>query len=109
MREPLAIESHQPLSEFWGKFLIENPVDGTLLVLIPEGEFIAGGPGDDEGKGAFKVTLPAYYLAVHPVTNAQYKQRATGRRQKQIGAKRCGKVIVSSREGGSSGGLRELA
>ena len=85
MRGPLAIEDHQPLRD-WGTgghdIIIENPKDGTLLVLIPAGEFIAGGPGDREGKGAFKVTLPVYYLALHPVTNAQYKLfvDATGHR-----------------------------
>jgi formylglycine-generating enzyme required for sulfatase activity len=52
---------------------IRNAKDGTRLVLIPEGDFLAGGPGDDEGGEVFKVHLPAYYLALHPVTNAQYK------------------------------------
>ena len=46
---------------------------GATLVLM-RGKFLAGGPLHEEGDGPFEVFLPAYYLAMHPVTNAQYKE-----------------------------------
>ena len=54
--------------------LVENEKDGTPLVLIPAGDCVVGGRGSDEGGEAFRVTLAAYYLALHPVTNVQYQR-----------------------------------
>ena len=65
------------------QWLIENSVDGSLLLLVPGGKFSAGGSGSDEGGGPpFAVELPGYYLGIHPVTNAQYLRfvEATGHR-----------------------------
>ena len=62
----------QLLADVDGQMLI-NPKDGTPLVRIPAGEFLAGGNEHlDEGGRLFSITLPTYYLAVHPVTNQQY-------------------------------------
>ena len=64
------------------EWLLENPMDGTPLLLIPGGPFLAGGQGQhDATRDPFYATLPAFYLALFPVTNGQYKRflDATGR------------------------------
>jgi formylglycine-generating enzyme required for sulfatase activity len=54
------------------QWLTENPKDGSLLLLVPGGKFLAGGKGRDEGGQTFAVDLPPYYLAIHAVTNVRY-------------------------------------
>ena len=51
---------------------IINEKDGTQLVLISEGEFWAGSRREGEGGRPFSIKLPAFYLAIYTVTNAQY-------------------------------------
>lgn len=63
--------------------LIENDKDGSLLLLVPGGRFLAGGHEENEGGGEpFPVDLPPYYLGLHTVTNRQYMRfvEATGYR-----------------------------
>ncbi len=57
-----------------GQHIIEHPKTGMLMVLVPAGKLIFD---TDE------VDLPAYYVAVHPVTNAQYARfvAETGHRE----------------------------
>jgi formylglycine-generating enzyme required for sulfatase activity len=46
---------------------IVNEQDDSVLLLVPAGRFLAG-------KEKFAVELPALYLGIHAVTNAQYKR-----------------------------------
>ncbi|MBM4089554.1 MAG: formylglycine-generating enzyme family protein [Planctomycetes bacterium] len=50
------------------QWLVQNKKkDGSILLLVPGGKFLAG-------DWKFPVELPAYYLGLHPVTNRQYKR-----------------------------------
>ena len=85
------LSSLDPASAIWREAaacpgaepVIENRKDGSLLVLVPGGTFLAGGGGEYEGKGApFAVELPAFYVGLTCVTNAQYGRfvKTTGHR-----------------------------
>lgn len=65
------------------QWMLENPKDGSLLVLVPGGKFIAGGPRSDEGKGAFPVELPAFHMGVTAVTNAQYARFVRAKKHRE--------------------------
>jgi formylglycine-generating enzyme required for sulfatase activity len=54
--------------------VVVNAKDGTILALVPGGRFRAGGAQEDAGGSQFQVDLPAFYLSVTPVTNAQYNR-----------------------------------
>jgi len=59
--------------------LVENPKDGSILLLVPGGKFLAGGGGHNEGDGPFEVEIPGLYLGIHAVTNEQYALFLTAR------------------------------
>jgi formylglycine-generating enzyme required for sulfatase activity len=55
----------------------EHPRDSSLMVLIPAGAFQMGLPDDDllaeeHEKPVRRVELPAFWIDVHPVTNARF-------------------------------------
>jgi formylglycine-generating enzyme len=66
--------------------LIVNEKDGSVLVLVPEGDFLAGGRADGGGGALLKVRLPACCIGLTTVTNAQYARfvRETGHRAPEI-------------------------
>ncbi len=53
--------------------LIVNEKDGTILALVPAGEFEMG-DGEDSSNPRHAVYLDAYYIGVCAVTNRQYKK-----------------------------------
>jgi formylglycine-generating enzyme len=56
-------------------FLVEHEKTGMLMVLVPSGKFLFGDRGKMQGKSKpFEVDVPAYYIALHPVTNRQYER-----------------------------------
>jgi formylglycine-generating enzyme required for sulfatase activity len=61
--------------------LIEHLKTGMLLVLVPTGKFLT-----ITGGYTSEVDLPAYYVGVHPVTNAQYARfvNETGHRKPEL-------------------------
>lgn len=63
-----------------------NPI-GTRMVLIPAGEFVMGSDAPDAGpdeQPLTPVTMSEFYMAQHPVTNAQYEQFDRSHRRKRM-------------------------
>lgn len=62
---------------------VVNPVDGTVLLLVPSGPFVMGSDGDhDDERPRHDELLPAYYIGRTEVTNGQFRTftHATGHR-----------------------------
>jgi formylglycine-generating enzyme required for sulfatase activity len=52
-----------------------NPVDGSVLVFVPEGWYTLGSEdGDDDEKPVHQVFLSGFWIGRDPVTHAQYRQ-----------------------------------
>lgn len=63
----------------------ENKKDGSILLLVPGGKFLASAPGADQGEELSELDLPPFYLGITLVTNAQYTRflESTGHRPLQ--------------------------
>jgi len=48
--------------------------DGSIMVLVPEGEFTMGSNESDDEKPPHKVYIDAYYIDKYEVTNQQFKR-----------------------------------
>ena len=75
---------HQFSARLGAQPLIENEKDGSLLVLVPGGKFLAG------ENPPFEVEFPAYYIGLTCVTNRQYGRfvQATGHRAPDVADQR---------------------
>jgi formylglycine-generating enzyme required for sulfatase activity len=63
-----------------------NP-NGAQMLLIPAGEFVMGSDAPDAGpdeQPLTPVTLSEFYIARHPVTNAEYERFDPSHRQKRV-------------------------
>ena len=67
---PLGVNAH-------GCMEFENVKDGTILVQIPGGSFQMGGDGREWEKPIHSETVPSFFMARVPVTNAQFRRFVT--------------------------------
>ena len=70
---PTSTPTREPILE--SDSMRVNPMDGAVMVDVPEGEFLMGsmdGDAFDHEKPEHLVYLDAYWIYQHPVTNAQF-------------------------------------
>jgi formylglycine-generating enzyme len=102
--------------EKWGaEPLIENKIDGSLLLLVPGGEFLAAyeqkfpevfGGALLLPKKKFPVELSPYYLGVYPVTNGQYARFLSDRRPSEADRRKWIALNTSCHVRGSGNGYK---